>query len=400
MPKIASLLALLALALPASAVAAEDPPAGSTLSFAPSPVEFAKTTTGSESQPVTVDVENVGPETSVTDQVSVEGPDSAAFKITGNSCGWLEAGAHCSIWIVFAPGSDGAKSATLVVQRKEQPSQTVQLNGTAVPVALAFTPGSYDFGIQRTNQSQATTLQLTNVGEAPTQLGSLGIGGPDPGNFWTGNNDCWNGRWLQPSESCYVQVNFNAWSMTSYQAQLQVSAYAATFTADLTGTGGEAMLMPEFNPVEFGTAAIGGEGTVRTIHLRNEGNIGGGYFIAVIAGGDVGSFELIDENCTGEEVAAGAGCVAHVRFDPVGLGRKAARLAMFGDSNGGTMVFLRGEGEPAAPEVHSTPAPAPATKRVHKGRGFTRGSALHPRCKRAKICGRAKVFPARKATVG
>jgi hypothetical protein len=80
MPKIASLLALLALALPASAVASEDPPAGSTLGFAPSAVEFAKTTTGSESQIVTVDVENVGPEASEISKVSIEGADSAKLQ--------------------------------------------------------------------------------------------------------------------------------------------------------------------------------------------------------------------------------------------------------------------------------------------------------------------------------
>jgi hypothetical protein len=265
---------------------------------------------------------------------------------------------------------------------------------------LTFSPVSLDFGIVRVNQSANQNVQVTNGGEAVTQIGWVGIEGKDTGNFWTGSSDCWNGRWLAPGESCWIQVNFNAWQAVAYEAALTVSAENVSFSAELHGTGGEAMLMPEFNPVEFGSAAVGGEGTVRTINLSNVGNIGGGYFIAVIAGGDVASFELIDENCTGEEIGPGAGCVAHVRFDPVGLGRKVARLAFFGDSNGGTMVFLRGEGEPAPPEVHSTPAPEPATKRVRKPRGFAHGSLLRHRCKRAKICGRAKVFPAREATVG
>jgi phosphoglycolate phosphatase-like HAD superfamily hydrolase len=348
MPKLASLLALfLLVVLPASAVAEEDPPAGSVLGFSPSPVDFGKTTTGSESQTVTVDVENVGPEASVTDKISVEGADSAAFKVNSSNCGWLEAGGHCSIWVVFAPGSDGVKNATLVVERKEQPAQSVPLTGIAVPAALAFTPGSYDFGIQRTNQSQSTSLQITNSGEAPTQVGSLGIGGPDPGNFWIGNNDCWNGRWLQPSESCYVQVNFNAWDMTTYQAQVQVGSYGATFTADLAGMGGRAVLEPGSNPFDLGSAAVGDAGPVRTITLTNNGNFEGGFFIAVIAGGDVASFQLVDENCTIAPVAPGAGCTVHVRFTPQSTGPKAARLALFGESDGGTMVALTGVGTPA-----------------------------------------------------
>jgi hypothetical protein len=379
MAKLSFLLALIALALfPASALAEEDPLPGPPLGFSPSPVDFGKVTTGSESQTVTVDVENVGPEASVTSQVSVEGVDSAAFKVNGSNCGWLEAGTHCSISLVFAPGSDGDKNATLVVERKEQSSQSVPLTGTAVPPELAFNPGSYDFGIQRTNQSQATNFQLSNQGEAPTQLGSLGIGGPDTGNFWIGNNDCWNGRWLQPSESCYVQVNFNAWDMVTYQAQVQVGAYGATFTADLAGTGGRAMLEPEANPFDLGSAAAGGAGPVRKITLTNNGNFEGGFFIAVIAGGEVASFQLIDENCTGAPVAPGASCTVHVRFTPQSTGPKAARLALFGDSDGGTMVGLTGVGTPAesrgavAEEGHG----ASKSPRKRQGRRFHRGNSM------------------------
>lgn len=266
---------------------------------------------------------------------------------------------------------------------------------------LSFGPAGLDFGIVRVNESTSQNLQVTNSGEAPSQIGWLGIEGKDTGNFWTGSNDCWNGRWLAPGESCWVQVNFNAWQAIGYEAALTVFADNVPFSAQLTGTGGEAMLAPEVNPVEFGTAAVGGEGTVRTINLSNEGNIAGGYFIAVIAGGDVGSFELIDESCTGVELAPGAGCVAHVRFDPAGLGPKVARLAMFGDSNGGTMVFLRGEGEPAAAEGSSAIPPfSKPAKSGHKGRAFARGYSLElgRRCKRTKLCKRPKVFEARRAT--
>jgi hypothetical protein len=257
----------------------------------------------------------------------------------------------------------------------------VALTGTAVPAQLAFAPGSYDFGIQRTNQSQSTNFQLSNQGEAPAQLGSLGIGGPDTGNFWIGNNDCWNGRWLQPGESCYVQVNFNAWDMVTYQAQLQVGAYGATFTADLAGTGGRAVLEPEANPFDLGSAAVGSAGPVRTITLTNNGNFEGGFFIAVIAGGDVASFQLVDENCTGAPVLPGASCTVHVRFTPQSTGRKAARLALFGDSDGGTMVGLTGNGTPAensaaaAEEGHGS-SPQAKSPRKRQGRRFHRGKSM------------------------
>jgi len=268
---------------------------------------------------------------------------------------------------------------------------------------LSFSPTSLDFGIVRVNQGASQSVQVTNGGGAVTQIGWVGVEGKYNGNFWTGSTDCWNGRWLAPAESCSIQVNFNGWQAIDYEAALTVYADSVPFSAELHGTGGEAMLMPEINPVEFGTAPVGGEGLVRTINLSNEGNIAGGYFIAVIAGGDVGSFELIDESCTGEEIAPGAGCVAHVRFDPVGLGSKVARLAMFGDNNGGTMVFLRGEGEPAAAEGSSaTPPVSKPAKSVGKKRAFAHGYALElgRRCKRSKLCKQPRVFESRRAAAG
>jgi HYDIN/CFA65/VesB-like, Ig-like domain len=268
---------------------------------------------------------------------------------------------------------------------------------------LSFSPAPLDFGIVPVNQGDSKGLQVTNEGEAGTQLGWFGTEGKDTGNFWTSSGDCYSGRWLEPGESCWIQVNFNPWQAVDYEALLTVYADSFPFSAGLRGTGGEAMLMPESNPVEFDSAPVGGPGVVRTIHLSNEGNFGGGYFIAVIAGGDVGSFDLIDENCTGYEIAPGDTCVAHVRFDPVGVGAKTARLAMFGDSNGGTMVFLHGVGEPAAPLASPGPvvaAPAAKSMRARKRHRFGRRAPLRGRCKRAKVCDRSRVFPARKVAAG
>ena len=375
--------------------------AGPELSLSPSPVTFDKTTVGEESNQVGVEVQNVGDSGGSVDSTALEGADAADFKLNGSDCGWVEMGAKCTVWIRFAPGSTGAKVASLAVRLKEGPEASVALAGTAVAPQLSFSPAGIDFGIQRVNENRSEGLQVSNSGEAPTRIGWVGTEGKDANNFWISANDCWNGRLLAPGESCGIQAYFNPWSMESYESLATVTANNVSFGASLTGTGGEALLAPESNPVEFGSAAIGGAGQVRTIVLSNEGNLGGAFFIAVIAGGDVGSFELIDENCTGEEIAPGATCVAHVRFDPVGLGVKVARLAMFGDSNGGAMVFLRGTGEPAVetPESHSAFTPRPARKAAGKSGRFARGTTLRApvHCKRVKVCERTKVFRARVA---
>ena len=399
-PALLSIFLLAAAALPAIAQAAEE----ATLSFSPSPVGFAKTTVGSESQNQAVDVHNASGAGVAVDQVVVEGADSGEFKLNGGNCGWIEPDQHCSVWVSFAPGSAGPKTATLVVKLKEAPEQATELTGEAAPVQLTFAPGSHDFGIQRVNRGEGSaTLQLFNTGEAAAQLGSVGIGGADPGNFWTNGGDCWGGRWLQPGESCNVQVGFNPWETVAYEAELQASAHGTTFSAALSGHGGRAMVEATVAPVAFAATPVGSAGPVETIELVNNGNLPGSFFIAVVAGGSVGSFQLLDEDCTAAPLAPGAGCTARVRFAPQETGVKSARLALFGDEEGGVMVLLTGEGLPAL-EAPALAGPAPLAppplavraqhRRFRHGSGLSAGRA---RCHGARLCRRAKALRARTA---
>ncbi len=404
-------LALVAtLALPATGAAAEE---DALLAFSPAPAGFAKTTVGAESQPQAVDVHNVSGAAVAIDSVGFGGADAADFKFAGGGggCGWLEADQHCTALVSFAPGSTGAKTATLSAQLKEAPEQTLELSGEAVPVQLAFTPGSHDFGIQRVNRGEGSAnFQLTNTGEASTQLGGTGIGGKDTNNFWTngGGSDCSGGRWLAPGESCGIQVGFNPWDTVAYEAELQAYAYGATFSAALSGFGGRAMLLADVSPLDFGALPVGSAGPVTPIVLTNHGNLPANVFIAVIAGGSVASFQLIDEDCTMGPIAPGESCTAEVRFTPQVSGPKSARLAFFGDDDGGAMALLSGEGlEPATPDIAATApedlatvAAAPPASRHGKHRRFARGETLaasQARCHAVK-CRRA--LRARAAVAG
>ncbi len=386
---------LVLLLLPTTALAS-----GPELSLSPDPVSFGTTTVGEESNSIAVEVQNVGDAGGSFDVAALEGVDNAAFKVGGSDCGWIEPGQHCSVWVGFAPGSTGGKNATLAVRLKEGPEATVALSGTAAAPQLTYSPSSLDFGIQRVNENRSQGLQVTNGGEAAVRIGSTGTEGKDSGNFWISSSDCYGGRRLEVGESCWMQVNFNPWQAKDHEAAVTTYAAGIPFSADLRGTGGEALLAPASNPVEFGTAAVGGEGAERKIVLTNEGNLGGAYFIAVIAGGDVGSFQLIDEDCTGEEIAPAATCLATVRFDPVGVGPKVARLALFGESGGGTMVILKGEGELApslgSEAVASAPALAPRWGSVRR----VRRHRANRRCIRARVCPRIKVFKARRVHSG
>ena len=162
---------------------------------------------------------------------------------------------------------------------------------------LAFEPGSYDFGLHEANRENSqNNFQLRNVGSVPAPIYSLQIVGSGSGAFWTGNTDCFNHA-LEPGETCSVQVSFNPYDVEPFSAQLRAQSDAGTsFTAELSGEGGRPELTAATNPTNFGSLPVGSGGVTKTIDVTNEGNMPGGAFIAIISGGAVGSFHLLDEN--------------------------------------------------------------------------------------------------------
>lgn len=235
---------------------------------------------------------------------------------------------------------------------------------------LAFEPGSYDFGLQEANRSNSqANFLLRNVGSVPAPIYSVNIVGSGSGAFWTGNIDCFSHP-LEPGETCSVQVYFNPYDATPFTAQLTASSDAGTsFSAELSGEGGRPALTAT-NPTNFGSLPVGLGGVTKTIDVTNKGNMPGGAFIAVISGGAVGSFHLLDENCTGIPLSPEAICNLQVSFDPISTGAKTARLFLVGDGDGGVQITLSGVGlepEPAADALNSSAVTTVAKPR-HKHR--------------------------------
>lgn len=232
------------------------------------------------------------------------------------------------------------------------------------PPQLSFAPGSHDFGLQPLYNSAHANFELRNDGAEGAWVDSLGTDGPDSGNFWVGNGNCW-GTWLEPGQACSLEVNFNPGDIREYSAHLQANSGPHQFTAELTGSGGSSFFTSVPNPVDFGPVKVGGEGSTRQIEVTNAGNLPGGVFIAVISGGAIGSYQLLDENCTNRMIAPAESCTAQVRFRPISEGVKKATLSLFGDGDGGAQVALTGVG--AAPDPASQPNPPSSAGAVAAG---------------------------------
>jgi hypothetical protein len=244
------------------------------------------------------------------------------------------------------------------------------------PPQLVFEPDHYDFGLQPLNWgSQQTNFTLRNAGSETFQIGSPEIVGPGSSAFWTGYSNCY-GSFLEPGQTCSAQIYFGPYDAIEFAAQFKVSVGDYSFAADISGTGGKASFAPSSNPTDFGVAKVGSIGTTREISITNTGNMAGGVFIAVIAGGAIGSFQILDENCTGVELVPASTCTLQVRFQPVSEGVKKAMLGLFGDGEGPTPITLTGIG--------TAPDPIPAESSSPLAGGVVTAAADQPRAAKRK----------------
>jgi HYDIN/CFA65/VesB-like, Ig-like domain len=264
------------------------------------------------------------------------------------------------------------------------------------PPEFSFEPAEYDFGLQPVYDSSQVTMQLRNEGAEQAWIESLNVVGPGAGTFWIGNSDCWSGP-VEPGATCSLEVNFNPNEPIGYEAQVRATVAGVDFYADLSGEGASPNFVPDASPVDFGVAKVGAEGNTREITVTNEGNWPGGVFIAVISGGAVASYQLLDENCTNRALYPADSCTVQVRFRPIAEGVKKATLSLFGESDGGAQVALTGTG--AAPDPVSTPDPpsgapaaaVPAAVTVVVPRAKRDRAAIRERKRRQRVQRRHRV---------
>jgi hypothetical protein len=338
------LLTATALALPAPGFAAGPLP----LKVTPSPVDFAATTVGEKSN-LEVEIANEGEEATI-EKIAIEGAEPGEFGSSGDNCGFLAEGAHCTFNVSFGPNGTGEKHATAWIRFSGglRPEESFELSGTGVPPHLSFSPPSFDFGLREIHSGSAETLfTVENDGEGATRINSWNLEG-DTNDFGTGGSDCGGGRLLQPGETCSIPVSFFPNSTGAHVASLRVNGGQEFFTAEVSGEGARPEIEVTPNPVDFGPATVGSTAPTRTVTLTNIGRIPVGFFIAIISGGDSGSFRLLTEDCTGVELQPSQSCNAEVRFAPLSAGPRAAKLSMFGNGEGAMQIPLLGEGVPVA----------------------------------------------------
>ena len=342
-PTVALASALLAALLTFAAPAGAAPPEVGPFSISPLPAVLPTTTVGEVSPNVDFELTNGG------EAVQVEGVTVAGgpFAIAGETCSTaLPEGGKCAVGVNFEPTAPGTANSFLVVKYGGGLEQAFPISGVGALPEISLAPTELDFGLIGAREERTTNVTVTNDGVAPITVTSTPLSGSNAFSI-NGSSSCSSAS-LAPEATCSVPVRFTPNSRGTFAGQLQVSAAGTSATANLKGEGGGPTFEAPVPAPDFGTATVGGGGSLRTINLTNTGNLPGSFFIAIVSGGDSASFQLVEESCTGVSILPGAGCSALIRFAPISAGPKSARLSLFGEEEGGGQIPLSGLGVAAA----------------------------------------------------
>jgi len=204
------------------------------LNASPPQLIFLPTVAGSSSAPQTVTVSNSSSFAASQFVLSA----SMGFALAQNTCtSSLPAGASCTVDVVFAPASTGAKTGTLsIISPTIGTAASVTLSGTgalAAAIQAASAPLSFPtIGVGAT--SSPITVTVTNSG-ASDPLNDLAL--TVPAGFQLANNTC--GASLGPGASCTAGVEFAPIAPGPQTGSLTVSSSTVTNAVQLPleGTG-------------------------------------------------------------------------------------------------------------------------------------------------------------------
>jgi hypothetical protein len=326
------------------------------LEFSPDgmPVAFGATTLMNSNER-TVTLTNNSPAAVNLSGSQVTGSEASQFGIGPWMCPpTLPPGANCSFTVRFNPSHAGVINAQLQVNHNSSPQPLIrQLNGIGVAANLSPSATTMDFEtVMIDDGGESRSIDVLNMGSAPTQINQLDITGPDASAFRLEGN-CMPQN-IAPGQHCPISVRFEPRDPRVHNATLHIRAGGSDFPVALTGLGGVAEITLTPDPLDFGNVAVGSSAT-KSFTARSVGNSPFQAIVAVVAGGDVGDMRVVQDMCSLQLLAPTRQCTISVRFTPSAAGPAQAALAIIGD-DGAYVARLRGNG------VAGPPAPPAARK--------------------------------------
>jgi len=205
----------------------------SSVTVAPTALNFGSETTGSTSAAQTVTVSNPTSSAAPVSSIAATG-DFAETNTCGSS---IAAGGSCTVSVTFKPTASGSRTGSLTVNAGGT-TNTVSLSGTGATAGggsatLTASPTSVSFGNEAVGSTTAAqSVTVTNTGSAAATVSSVSAGSP-----FAETNTC--GSSIAAGSSCTVSVTFKPTTAGAASANLTVASNASnpSLAAALSGTG-------------------------------------------------------------------------------------------------------------------------------------------------------------------
>lgn len=321
------------------------------LGNSPGSLNFAATAQGASSGTQTLTVRASDTQALSNLSATVTGD----FIRQGGSCSSsLNAGASCTIDVVFKPTATGARTGSLNLSHSGIASGvTVALSGTgnAAPTAPVLSLGSAALSFSDqvvSTASAAQTINVANTGNAPLNFSGLAIGGTAAADFVRGGT-CAVGTPLAAGGNCSLSVQFVPTAVGSRNATLSIGSDGGSGSVALSGSAVAApapQAVFSASSLVFGTQTVGVTSGVQTIKLSNPGS-------AVLS---ISSLQAalpfsLSHDC-GNGLAPKASCTLSITFTPAGVGAASGKLSLVSNAAGSPHeVQVSGTGALAAPKL-------------------------------------------------
>ncbi len=200
--------------VPLNGAGVAPPPPAPAVTIAPNPAIFSSTTQGTTGGTISITVTNSGNATLHISSLLIGGSNPADFTSPKSNCSGavLAANASCAISVTFAPLAAGQRTETITLTDDAANSpQIISVQGSAIAgpapaITIAPNPVIFVATTQGTT-SGATSVAVTNSGNATLHISSVAAGGSNPADFTGPARNC-SGAALDANASCTVSVTF------------------------------------------------------------------------------------------------------------------------------------------------------------------------------------------------
>ena len=320
------------------------------LQVVPAAVTFGDTVVGSASAPHTFTFTNSGDLPTGPIAVATGGAGSAHYRIQIDNCSGAPLPPHgsCTVSVIFQPIAAGdVPPAALAAAGAPGGSTSASLSGRGRrPAQLRIDPPETYFGSHPVGStSPIRTLTVHNDGEEPTGVPDGFLEGAGGQQFETTELPACANLPLPPGGSCRLDFRFHPQVVGDAQSVLTVrSTPGGSATALLTGNATEGPRLTIAPPEhDFGPMPPGLSGQTNFL-VTNAGAVPSSPLTSVLDGPDLSEYSIVEDGCSGRDLAPSSNCLVTVRFSPHGPGFRSVNLTVRTSVGAAVSALLRGSG--------------------------------------------------------